>query len=170
MRALLLTAAALALFAAASPTAPRGSGLDGSDALAGRHGRDGPDAATAAGGDAGAAEPLEPRMARPACPPARPAGPHCVYLTLKKPTKAAAERLAKKLRTDGVEADLSEEHALSVALDDARLAKLLGARVSYSLTGAGASDRLVCDAQVASFKPPARYAEVASVRIDAQCP
>ncbi|HEY3446223.1 MAG TPA: hypothetical protein VGK67_07650 [Myxococcales bacterium] len=113
---------------------------------------------------------LRPRKERPACPPAQASGPHCVYLTLKKPSMAGAEKLAKKLRTDGVESDTSDDFQVSVSLGDAQLAKLFGATVSYSLTGASASDRMVCDPQIASFKAPARYGEVASLRIDAQCP
>lgn len=123
--------------------------------------------------DAGvaAAEPdLEPHArAKPPCPPAQPVA-HCVYLTLKKPSKAAAEKLAKKLRADGVESDVSDELVVSASLDEARLSKLLGTRVRYALTAASASDRTTCDAQVASFKPPARYSELASLRLDAQCP
>ena len=161
MRALLTVAAALAILAAASPTAPADDGSGG------------PDAAMAAGADAGSTDGeslLHPLKKLPDCPPAAPSGPHCVYLALKKPSKVAAEKLAKKLRTDGVASDVSDELQVSLSLSDAQLQELLGAKLSYAMTAASASNRMVCDAQVASFQAPPRYAEVASVRIDAQCP
>ncbi|MGC4114573.1 MAG: hypothetical protein QM765_08180 [Myxococcales bacterium] len=108
------------------------------------------------------------------CPPAQP-GPHCVYLTLKKPSKLAAEKLAKKLRTDGAECGFTEDLKVSCSLDDAQLGKLFGAKVRYFVTAASASNRMICDAQVASFKVPSfkvpsRYADVAAVDLDGQCP
>lgn len=120
--------------------------------------------------DAGAQTPDASSAPEVPCPPAEPTGPHCVYLTLRTPSATAAEKLAKKLRTDGVESDIGSDHRLSVALTDAQLAKLLGAKVGYSLTGASASDRMLCDAQVRSFKAPGRYQELAEVRIDPACP
>lgn len=160
MRALLVVVAALALLAAASPASSTPST---------------PSRASTPSTDAGTAAAADPdllpktREAPPPCPPAQPM-PLCAYLTLKKPSKAAAEKLAKKLRTDGVEPDVSDELVVSASLDDAQLSKLLGAKVRYALTAASASDRTICDAQVASFKPPARYSELASLRLDAQCP
>jgi len=107
---------------------------------------------------------------RPRCPPALPSRQHCVYLTLAQATQVSAEKVAKKLRTDGVESEISEEHQLAVSLTDAQLQAILGAKVSYSLTGASASDRLICDVRIASFAAPQRYREIASVRIDPACP
>ena len=105
----------------------------------------------------------------PDCPPKSPRT-HCVYLSLKKSTRNEAEKIAKLLKTDGAEASISEDNDLTSMLSDAQLRKLLGAKVVYNSTGASASDVLVCEASIESIKPPTRYQNVESARIDSACP
>lgn len=149
MRSLLFLAAALLL--AAAPPAP----------------------APVASDPAPPAVPADPsppvRERRPPCPPEKEPV-HCVYLTLRQPNRKVLAQVLADLEKDGIKASARENRELSLTAGDARLRELFGARMHYGVTGASASDRLICEARIVSIAPGPRYRQVYGARIDPACP
>ncbi len=100
----------------------------------------------------------------PACPPQADAM-RCVWFALRRSDRAHV--VAARMRNEGVP---GEEHGggITARMRVSAIERFFGTRLRWSVTGASASDRLVCVAGLPPGAPvPARYrAEVREVQID----